>query len=46
MPPPDLMELENQVSHLLSHLTDLQRSGNLLKILAGEKSMEFQLIED
>ena len=28
MPPPDLMELENQVSHLLSNLTDLQRNGD------------------
>ena len=27
MPPPDLLELENQVSHLLSNLTDLQRNG-------------------
>ena len=27
MPPPDLVQLENNLSHLLSNLTDLQRNG-------------------
>ena len=27
MPPPELLQLENQVSHLLSNLTDVQRNG-------------------
>merc|ERR1719278_2110371 len=38
MPPPDLLELENKVSHLLSNLTDIHRNGDILKIEAGEKS--------
>ena len=27
MPPPDLLDLENNVSQLLSNLTDIQRDG-------------------
>ena len=29
MPPPELLELENKVSDLLSNLTDIQRNGEL-----------------
>ena len=64
MPPPELLDLENSVSHLLSNLTDVQRTGELkslknsygitfnnflgdvLKILAGKKSMDFHLAEE
>ena len=30
MPPPELLELENEVSKLLSNLTDIQRNGQFL----------------
>ena len=29
MPPPELLDLENKVSDLLSNLTDIQRNGEL-----------------
>ena len=46
MPPPHLLELENNVSHLLSNLTDIQRNGGQFRDTRFRNNLNLGNIEN